>query len=123
MSKLPNWEDLNLDQQLLVLNWARDAIDSGMKKQVEMRVYQAFVQVINGKRETFDLSQVWLELPTNTRQHFEHAAEILLSIDDAIALIEESFDDEDEDEPPQIEEKAEKVPPVEVVEEKKTEAE
>jgi hypothetical protein len=67
-----------------------------MKQQIQARAYAAFVQVLNGKRETFDLSQVWAELPETTRAHFDHASNILLSIDEAINLIEESFEEPEE---------------------------
>jgi hypothetical protein len=98
MHQLPKWEDLELEQQLLVLNWARDSIDAGMKQQIQARSYTAFVQALNGKRETFDMSQIWAELPETTRAHFDHASEILLGLEEAISAIEEDFEGVEEEE-------------------------
>lgn len=92
------YEELDEERRLLVLRWAQEAIDMGMKKQIQTRAYAAFVECLNGKRETYEMEQIWKELPESTRNHFQHASGILLDIEAEIDEIEDDLlDDENND--------------------------
>jgi len=91
---MPQWNELQVPQKHLVLEWIKEAIDSGMKKQITLKAYGAFVAVLNGKRENFDVSEIWQELPPSTREHFDHASDILLGIEEDIDELEELMENE-----------------------------
>lgn len=96
------YKELDEEQKIVVLEWAVESIDKGMKQQLQSRAYAAFVACINGKRESFDMGEIWAELPETTRNHFDHASGILLDLKAEIDELCEQIDDgetEPEDNP------------------------
>ena len=99
MGHLPKFEDLEIEKKLLVLGWARDSIDSGMKQQVSKKSYQAFVTALHSNTP-FSMADIWDSLPESTRDHFEHASDIMLHLDDEIDKFEDYLERESDESDP-----------------------
>lgn len=89
--KIPKFTDLEKEDRLLVLTWMRDAIHEGMKKTITAKTYVAFVHALN-KGTDFDPAAVWETVPEQSRDHFEHAADILAQLESDIEFIEDSIE-------------------------------
>ena len=93
------YEDLDLEQRLLVLEWALDGIDSGMKKMIQDRSHATFVACLHGKKAEFSIEDIWSNLPESTREHFNHASSIVLDLKAQIDELVDEIDSEDDDQP------------------------
>lgn len=94
MTTLPKLEDLEVEKRLLVYGWARDSIDSGMKQMISKKSYAAFVTALHGGTQ-FSMDHIWEGLPVSTREHFEHASDIMLHLDDEIENLEDLLEHEE----------------------------
>jgi hypothetical protein len=96
MGNLPKLEDLEVEKRLLVYGWARDAIDSGMKQQIAKKSYTAFVTALHGGTQ-FSMDHIWEGLAISTKEHFEHASDIMLHLDDEIETLEDLLEHEEDE--------------------------
>ena len=97
MTNRVQWEDLDIEQKLIVLGWIREVLNTGMKRTVQSKAYAKFTQVVNGKVDCFDYAEIWSELPETTTQHFQHEAGILLDLDAEIISLEDQLEEEEKE--------------------------
>lgn len=109
---IPKFMDLAIEDRLLVLTWMRDALHNGMKKTITGKTYAGFVTALNGGAK-FDPEAIWETIPEPSRDHFEHAADILAQLDSDIEFCEDTIEagedtvendpfDDQPDEPDQV---------------------
>ncbi len=92
---IPKFKELAIEDRLLVLEWMRDAIHGGMKKTITSKTYAAFVHALN-KGSTFNPEEIWETIHPQSREHFQHAAEILAELESDIEYCQDTIDATDE---------------------------
>lgn len=90
--KTPTYDELDGVDRHLLLSWIRESIHQGMKKQIMHHAYRAFVHALHSD-EPFDPHKVWDLIPGSSRQHFEHAADILAGIESDMEEIEDGLEE------------------------------